>query len=366
MDYGKVLKQSWHGVRSYRALWVFGIILALTVASGSSNVAQYGSRGEDSPWRHEFQVGELPPEVVSVLLTVGVGFVGLVILLAVVLAVVATVARYVSETALIRMVDEHEETGQQRSVWQGFRMGWSRASLRLFLIALLIGVPTVVAFILLFGLASAPLLLWATRSIAAGAIGTLAAVAQFFVVLLLSIVVSTALSLLRHFFWRACVLEDLGVVASMRRGLDLVMHHLKDTIVMWVIMVVVRIGWGIARFFLVIALLPIVIILIVLGSLTAGVPALLVLGVSSIFLEGALPWILAGLVGIPIFALAMAVVAAVSVAAGLAGLFLDGLMETFKSSVWTLAYREMRRLSVIARDRLPEASPPSLEAVPAA
>jgi hypothetical protein len=46
------------------------------------------------------------------------------------------------------------------------------------------------------------------------------------------------------------------------------------------------------------------------------------------------PWILAGAVGIPIFILVVAVL----------GLFLGGLAEVFKSSVWTLTYQEVRAL----------------------
>jgi len=84
----------------------------------------------------------------------------------------ATVAHYVAETALIRMVDDYEETGEKHSVRQGFRLGWSRTALRFFLIDLLIGLPVAVVFILLFALAFAPPLLWATDSTAAGVIGT--------------------------------------------------------------------------------------------------------------------------------------------------------------------------------------------------
>jgi len=47
-------------------------------------------------------------------------------------------------------------------------MGWSRSAFRLFLIKLVVSLPTAVAFILLFALALAPLLLWATDVEAAG------------------------------------------------------------------------------------------------------------------------------------------------------------------------------------------------------
>jgi hypothetical protein len=63
-------------------------------------------------------------------------------------------------------------------------------------------------------------------------------------------------------------------------------------------------------------------------------PALLVGGLASLILEGGVPWILAGVVGLPIFILVMAA----------PWIFLGGLMEAFKSSVWTLTYQELRAL----------------------
>ena len=36
MDYGRVFKRSWHMVTRYRALWIFGVILALTTISFGS------------------------------------------------------------------------------------------------------------------------------------------------------------------------------------------------------------------------------------------------------------------------------------------------------------------------------------------
>lgn len=45
----------------------------------------------------------------------------------VILIIAATIARYVAETALIRMVDDYGKTGQKHSVREGFRMGWEIA-----------------------------------------------------------------------------------------------------------------------------------------------------------------------------------------------------------------------------------------------
>jgi len=348
MDHLKVLKRAWETTWRYRALWVFGIIVALTTAGGV-NRGTGSFNGEDFPPGREFHIGEIPPEVSSILIAIVIGLACVIFIL-----VIATaIARYVAETALIRMVDDYEETGEKRSVRQGFRMGWSRTAWRLFLINLLTGLPTTLAFILLFVLAAAPLLLWATKSKALGIIGTIATVGLFFLVLFLAIVVGAGLSLLRKFFWRTCALEELGVIESIRQGFGVVRQHWKDVLVMWLIMVGVRIGWAIAMITTVIVLFPAIILLIIVGGVLGGLPALLIGGLASLFLEGAVPWILAAVVGIPIFILVIAV----------PWLFLGGLMEVFKSSTWTLTYRELRALESVETEpeQLPELDTPDLE-----
>jgi hypothetical protein len=195
MDHLKVLKRAWETTWHYRALWIFGIILALTTAGGS-----FGRGGDgDGGFQYNFDMGdipEIPPYVVSTLIAIGVGLACVIIIL----IIAATIARYVAETALIQMMDDYEKTGEKRSVREGFRMGWSRTAFRLFLIRLLIGLPVAVAFILLFVLTFAPLLLWATESKAAGLIGTVTTIGLFFPILLLAIIVSVVLSLLSLHF----------------------------------------------------------------------------------------------------------------------------------------------------------------------
>jgi hypothetical protein len=245
----------------------------------------------------------------------------------VVLAVVSVVVRYVAETALIRLVDDHERTGERQSVRQGLRRGWSRAAWRLFLIDLVIGIPVAGAFFLLFLVALAPLLLWTTGSDAAGALGTVATVGLVFLLILLAIVVAVVLTLLTRFFRRVCALEGLGVIESIQQGYGVVRRHLKDVAIMWLIMAGVGLGVGVALFIVVILLLAV-------GVLLGGLPALLVGWLASSMFEGPMPWILAAAVGVPIFLLVLVVPL----------LFLGGLIEVFKSSVWTLTYRELRAL----------------------
>jgi len=320
MDHVKVLKRAWHIVWRYRALWVFGIILALTTGGGANNRVQYSFRSEDFS-QGGLHLERIPPELVSILLAIGIGLACLIVIL----IVASAIARYVAETSLIRMVDNHEETGQKHRVSQGFRMGWSRSAFRLFLIDLLIGLPLAAVFILLFLLAAAPLLLWATESTAAGALGTAITIALGLLVILLAIVVAVILSVLMPFFRRVCVLERLGVTESIRRGYAMVRQNLKDVVIMWLITFGLRIGW-------VIVMIPVVLLLLVVSGAAGGLLALLAGGLTGLAFEGPMPWIVAAVVGIPVFILVM--VAPLS--------FLGGLFEVFLSSTWTLTYRELR------------------------
>jgi len=177
----------------------------------------------------------------------------------------------------------------------------------------------------LFVVAAAPLLLWATESTAAGAIGTVVTIGLGLLVVLLAIVVGVILSVLMRFFRRVCVLQQAGVIESIRQGYGIVRQHLKDVTIMWLIMVGLGIGW-------VIVMIPVTIVLVVLGGVVGGLPGLLLGGLASLAFEGAVPWILGLALAIPIFILVLAAPLG----------FLGGLMRVFVSSTWTLTYRELR------------------------
>jgi len=356
MDYVKVLKRAWEITWRYRALWIFGIIVALVTAGrppgdgGGDGVVQYNLEDWPPQWE-EFRLPEIPAAVGNALIVVGIGLVCLMIIL----SIAAAVARYVAETALIRMVDDHEETGEKRGIREGFRLGWSRTAWRLFLINLLIDLPTVVAFILLFllagGLVALSIVAIEELGVAVGVIGIVAAIGLFFLIIFLAIVIGAVLSLLKRFFHRACALEELGVIESIRRGFGVVRQNLKDVAIMWLIMIGVGIGLAIAMIILAIVLIPAILLLIVVGGVLGGLPALLVGGLTSLFLEGPVVWVLAAVVGLPIFIL---VVAAPWV-------FLGGLIEVFKSSVWTLTYRELQALESLELEALETGADPLSE-----
>lgn len=327
MDYTKVLKRAWNIVWNYRMLWIFGFILALVASEGGGSSGlqssfQSSSGGGFPPGGGRAITPEIPAEVwgMVALVVIALLCVGLI------LAIVFTVLRYVMETALIRLVDDHEKTGEKRSFRQGFRMGWSRTALWLFLIDLLVNVPVAVVFMLLFLLSAIPLLAWAVDNDAARVAGTGVTACLVFLVVILAIVVNVVLSVLRGFFWRACVLEGLGVVDSLRRGYAVVRQHLSDVLIMWLITVGLALVWSLL-------MIPVALLLAFLAGIIAAIPALIVGGLASLVAAGeeAVPWILAAAIGLPIFILLLVIPLT----------FLEGLMKLFQSTTWTLTYREL-------------------------
>lgn len=324
MDHIGIIKRAFHITWTYRALWVFGILLALT--GGGWNVGNSSNWGSGGGRAFERNLEGLlkTPEFMAVVLSIAVVLIGL----GFILAVGFTILRYVSETAAIRMVDQHESIGERAPVSQGFRWGWSRQALRMFLIDLIVGLSLVVGAILLLLIAAAPLLLWLTRNEVFGVIGTVATVLLGLFMLLVIIAAAVCASVLLQFFRRACVLEDLGVFAAMRRGLALVRLRLGDVVLMALILFGIGLGWFIL-------MIPVFILLGLLALLLGGLPGVAAGLITSLFTEGVLPWIVGLLISLPIFFLVV----------GVPMLFLNGLFKAFISSSWTLTYREVHSLA---------------------
>jgi hypothetical protein len=84
-------------------------------------------------------------------------------------------------------------------------------------------------------------------------------------------------------------------------------------------------------------MLPLFVLTILKGVIVARVPALIVGGICSLFLSGAWPWIVGGLFGLPIFFLV----------AFSPEFLVESLAQIFRSSVWTLVYRELKALETL-------------------
>jgi hypothetical protein len=347
MDHIKILKRSLKITWDYKVLWIFGIILALTVASGRNpgnnpgNQAQYTIDERDTsgppteipesielPGGREIPVPEALQEV-STWITIGLIVLGVCCCLGLAWIVVGTVLRYVAETALIRMVDDYEETGEKRGIREGFRMGWSRASLRLFLIDLLFFLAGVVIFILVLILTAAPVgfsvWMFTQEVIVLGVIGVVFAAGLFFLFIFLSIIVGVVIELFKPFFQRACVLEGLGVGESLVRSFDMMKRHFAwDVAIMWLLVVGLNIAWIIAMFI-------VGFLLFIVALFVAAIPALVLGGLVGLIFGWIVGLVVGGLVGGLIFFILLFA----------STTFLEGLRMTFLSTLWTLTYREL-------------------------
>jgi hypothetical protein len=344
MNHMRILKRAWNILWSYKALWVFGILLALTAGgtfSGNNGDNGGGRVSFTTDWPRELTPAEieklpsgiqeavrelqdltvktLPPETINTIIGVAIAL----ICLALLVGVAFIVLRYVSQTALIRMVDRYEASGEKVNWRAGFRLGWSRPAGRLFLIDLLIFLPVFFGILLAALFVAAPVLI----SFAFGGFGTVVGIVMTiglaFLLIFGIILLAIALAMAREVFYRECVLHGSGVLDSFRRGFVTIRENLKDLFLMWLLLLAIYIAYAVL-------MIPVGIVLVILGAVVGAV-----MGVVLYLVLQAGSQLTALIVGglVTLFILVLIV--------GIPMLFLRGLRETYMSAAWTLAYREI-------------------------
>jgi hypothetical protein len=364
MDTRKVLQKSWQMVWQYRTLWILAMVLALTTV----NTIYLGPWQDNQNQSHhskiiisDYSTISLPGEGLTIDLTAPAGsrvvltdadgrpFTFLedpsgqlslsdikaitmeILILAGLIGLLAILARYVTETAVIRMVSETEKNGKKLTVRQGIRLGWSARAARLFLIDLVIGllVAGIIAFVLWLSIgvimSVEPRGSVAIFLTAFGILGLLGFTGILLVVG--GILVSLVMQVVR----RACVMDDMGVIASIGKGVAMVKHHLKDVGITWLLWIAIRILYAPAVILVALILMPVLFFFLLAGVLLSLIPVALATGIASLYIHGVAPWIVGFIAGLPLFILVTITPL----------LFVGGWVEIFKSSLWTLAYREL-------------------------
>jgi hypothetical protein len=355
----KIIKRAWSILWSYRTLWVFGLVLALAAGSSSAQGSNNGYQYEQGPretqnvtpqdiqegWR-DFQrdvnklieqgIPEMDisgPDLITFLWIFGAFF-----LVMVTFGIVMAIARYISETAVIRMVDDYEASGNKMTVRQGFRIGWSRTAWRLFLINLIVNLPFIALALVLLVAGIGVFFAVVNGSADFAAFSVVSTVVLVFLTIFVVVILTVLLHLLRNFFWRICVLEDTGVRESLQRGFALVLENWKNVGLMWLVMIGLGIVWAVASVILFIITIPVVIVTAIIAVLVVVLPYLLFVGIFSGFVGGVLPWIAAGLFVAPLF----------FPLAFLPWVLVGSWQSVFTSTVWTLTYREIKALPALA------------------
>ena len=355
----KILQRAWHILWNYRTLWIFGLILALAAGGSSGSGGNNGVQWQEDSQSYEgpsfgslqealdyfnqelnrlFREGIPEVNITGEALTAFLWTVGVFILFMLLIGIAMTVAYYVSETAVIRMVDEYETSETKMSIREGFRIGWSRTSWRLFLINLIVHLPVILLFVILL-VAGVLIFLAATSGNGNFApVSIVSMIGLVFTSVCAVIILSIFLRLLRHFFWRITALENASVGESLRRGFTMVRENWKNVGLMWLVMIGLGIAWIIVSIIAFIVTIPVVLITAIVAVLVVAIPALLLVGLFSLFLTGPLPWIAAGLFILPLF----------FIIAFSPWLLLGSWQTVYTSTVWTLTYREIKALPAVA------------------
>ncbi|RME96745.1 MAG: hypothetical protein D6768_21220, partial [Chloroflexi bacterium] len=137
MNHTDILKQAAAITWRYRALWLFGFLLALCGGSGGGGNFNFSMPGDSGS---EFGGSPVPPELMNLdpgtIFAIVAAFICLILLL----VLVGMVVQVVSRTALMGMVRQITLT-EAVTVRDGWNFGWSRRAWRLFLVGLIIGIP---------------------------------------------------------------------------------------------------------------------------------------------------------------------------------------------------------------------------------
>jgi hypothetical protein len=313
VDHTQIIKRAVAITWRYRPLWLFGFLLALCSGGSGGNFNPPSGSGDFGvPGSSPIPGGE--PEM-GVIIAIIVG----VCCLALVLALVGTVIRAVTRTALIGMVTQINET-EAVTIGDGWRLGWSIRAWRLFLVGFIIGIPVFIITMALILVAMAPLLLMISGDTGAMVTSIVLFVIAILFVVLIILVITAIVTPILEIAWRRVVVDDLGALASIGSTFGLIQRNFKDVFVVWLLLVGIGFLWAI------ISLIVVLPAALLIAALFGGIPAALVYLISS-------SWFGAAVAGIP-----LAVIAVVLVVS-----FGTGLYMTFQSTVWTLAYLQLDR-----------------------
>lgn len=314
MNYLDLLKRAFHITWRYRALWLFGFLLALCGGGGGGGGGNVNFPSGGGDFDDFGNLPDLPAFDTNLIITIIIAAVCLIL----VLTVVGVVVQYVTRTALIGMVRQIQDT-EVVTVRDGWHLGWSRSAWRLFLLGLLIGIPLTILSILLILFALSPLLLLIPQESTLTIIGILLTVLTVLPVILILFLLWVVITPFQELAGRRTVLENRGVIDSLKDAFELIKRRFKDVAIIWLLMIGIGFGWGILTLILI---LP----LSIAGALFAG-------GISAglAYLVSRSGW--AALVaGVPPALLVIILISS----------FLTGLYLTYRSAVWTLTYLDLQ------------------------
>lgn len=270
MEYGKLVNRSANIVLQNRCLIVLGILASLGSGSLPSGGGE-GGNGNGQPFGEPGQFPDVGAEIAGL----AVGLILILTCLALVVGILLWAVSAIARGGLIASVDTIE-SGQRSSFSDGWRAGWDKVW-TLLGIGFLPGMPGLILFVVgLFALGAyggISALLGESASAGMAGLGTMVAL-----VACLTVPIMLVLSILRNFAERACMLENLGVVAAYGRGWDVLRANLGEALLLFVLQIAIFLVLGILLFvpgiILVLCCFLWPLLLVVQGAISAFVSAL--------------------------------------------------------------------------------------------
>ncbi len=246
MDYGKLLSRAWNIVWEHKFLILLGVLVTLSGVGGGSGV----SSGADFEWEYGDFPFTPPPEMpdweITALpaLTVAAAilFVGVALVIGVALWVVSTIARG-GLIAGANAIDSGTPSNFGQAWGEAWQKGWSLLG-----IGVLPAIPGLILLVAGLGLAGVFAGLYSLLGDSAVLPPRGGLVAIWVALVCIAAPIALVLSLLRTFANRACVLEDLGVFESYRRGVSVLLENVGPALILFLIQILISIGLGVALF----------------------------------------------------------------------------------------------------------------------
>ena len=350
----------------YKALWIFGVILALTTISFGSAIWLRDTEnrpertlvdleisamdqawikenfGLDLPLSYTLEVKDLQVRLddLSISTMESSRLLNIVVTMMAVLLtlfVITLVLRYIAETALIIMVNDQQKSNQVHSLREGWSLGFSFAALKLFLIDLVVYALLLMLTPLLFLPALLPVIIVINASPIAVSLGLLLMTSLTLLSLAALIVMWIAGLITLQLARRASCLDGLGVLASIWRGLRLMRAQLGGVGVTWLVIVGLDLVYPLL-------VAPVAILLAAVSLAVSGLSALILGSLLALVLAKTTAWTIALIIGVVLLVLSVVVPLTL----------LGGLREVFKSSAWTLTFSEAVRNQSTKRSSSPQ------------
>ena len=244
MDYGNLLTRTWNIIWSHKYLILLGVLAAL--GSGGGSFGAGGSSGGESG-NNGFQFEGAPDlSQIDPMFGLAIGAIVALIAVALVIGLVVWAVSRIATGGLIAAADTIDGGGLSSfsRAWQaGWAKGWRLIGIGLLpLIPVLILIGTGIGLGTLFYGLSRVSNEFTTAPANIGpavALGALACV---------MIPIALALALLSTFADRACMLEDLPVLASYSRGWEILASNLGPALMLFVIQVGLSIALAVVFF----------------------------------------------------------------------------------------------------------------------